>query len=93
MDVLYNPGGDVAATIGIALHQCSVANVLEYIVSQYPRVLMASMCIGRFNIILTASNRNNDDLNEFVNNNLKSIKGVTAIETFIHTKRLKFHIS
>jgi len=93
MDVLYTPGRDVSATIGIALHRCSVSNVMEYIVTQFPRVLMATFCIGRFNIILTASFRDNDALNEFVNVNLKSIKGVTSIETFIHTKRIKYHVS
>ena len=93
MDVLYTPGRDVSATIGIALHRCSVSNVMEYIVTQFPRVLMATFCIGRFNIILTASFRDNDALNEFVNVNLKSIKGITSIETFIHTKRIKYHVS
>lgn len=93
IDVLYYPGHDVSATIGIDLHQCSIDNVLEYIVSQFSCIQTASFCIGRFNIMLTASFRDNNALNEFVNISLKSIKGVSSVVTFMHTKRIKYHVS
>jgi len=56
-----------------------------------PAVYLASVSIGRFNIIISARFHNIDLLQKFVNTTLTEIKGVGAIATFLHTKPLKYH--
>jgi Lrp/AsnC family transcriptional regulator for asnA, asnC and gidA len=80
----------VWATMGLTIRYQSAHKVISAIVKN-PAVYLASVSLGRFNIIIAARFPNIDLLNEFIHIELLQITGVSAIEAFIHTKPLKYH--
>jgi len=81
---------EVWATMGLTIHHQFAHRVINTIIKN-PAVYLASVSIGRFNIVISARFHNIDLLSEFVNMELAKIKGVSSIETFLHTKPLKYH--
>ncbi len=93
IEVVPNPKSleyEVWATMGLVISHQFAQKVINAIIKN-PAVYLAAVSIGRFNIIISARFHNIDSLNEFVNVKLAEIKGVSAIETFLHTKPLKYH--
>jgi len=81
---------EVWATMGITISNRSGHEILDDIV-KHPEVYLASVSIGRFNLIIAARFHNIDFLNQFVTVELPSIAGVSYVETFLHNKPLKYH--
>jgi len=79
------------ATIGIVINNDAAQELLSELIENTD-VLVASSCLGRFNIIITARFPNIDSYNDFINVKLVSKKGVKYIESFPHTKLLKSYI-
>jgi len=93
MQVVPNPDllqYDVWATMGIVIAHESAHKVISEIIGN-PAVYLASVSIGRFNIVISARFHNVDLLTEFINSELAQIRGVTTVDTFLHTKVLKYH--
>lgn len=93
IEVVPNPDSmeyDVWATMGIIIANESAHKVINDIIKN-PGVYLASVSIGRFNIIISARFRDIDSLTQFANNELAQIKGVSAVDTFLHTRLLKYH--
>jgi len=78
------------ATVGITIHQQDAHKVIDSIV-KYPSVYLASVALGRFNLIIAARFHNTNLLNQFVMMDLPSIQGISSTETFVHNKPLKYH--
>ena len=83
-------GYEAWATIGITINQQSAHEVIDSII-KYPAVYLASVSLGRFNLIIAARFHNTDLLNQFVTMDLSSIPGISSTETFVHNKPLKYH--
>lgn len=81
---------EVWATMGITINKRLAYEVLDAIV-KYPEVYLASVAIGRFNLVIAARFHHIDFINEFVNVKLPAIEGVGYVETFLHNKPLKYH--
>jgi DNA-binding Lrp family transcriptional regulator len=81
---------EVWATMGITINNRLAHEVLDAIV-KYPEVYLASVAIGRFNLVIAARFHHIDFINQFVNIKLPAIKGVSYVETFLHNKPLKYH--
>lgn len=81
---------EVWATMGITINHQSAHEVLDAII-KYSAVYLASVSLGRFNLIIAARFHNIDLLNQFINMKLLTIKGVSSVETFLHNKPLKYH--
>lgn len=95
MIVIPNPDilqTEVWATIGIKTNRRSVDAILDDIIND-SSIYLASISVGRFNIILSALFVNIDSLNEFVNIYLPNIAGISSVETFLHNKPRKSHNS
>ncbi len=78
------------ATIGITINQQYAHKVIDSII-EYPAVYLASVSLGRFNLIIAARFHNTNLLNQFVTMGLPSIQGISSTETFLHNKPLKYH--
>ena len=78
------------ATMGITISQQDAHHVINSIV-KYPAVYLASVSLGRFNIVIAARFHNTNLLNQFVTGDLSSIPGISSIETYLHNKPLKYH--
>lgn len=78
------------ATMGISINHQFAHKVLDAII-KHPAVYLASVSLGRFNLIIAARFHNIDLLHQFVNMDLPAIEGVSSIETFLHNKPLKYH--
>jgi len=78
------------ATIGITINHQYAHKVIDSII-KYPAVYLASVSLGRFNIIIATRFSNTDLLNQFVTMELSSIQGISSTETFLHNKPLKYH--
>jgi len=78
------------ATIGITVNQQSAHKVIDSII-KYPAVYLASVSLGRFNLIIAARFHNTNLLNQFVMMDLPSIQGISSTQTFLHSKPLKYH--
>jgi len=78
------------ATMGITVNQQDTHKVIDAIL-KYPAVYLASISLGRFNIIIAARFHNTDMLNQFVTIDLSSIPGISSTETYLHNKPLKYH--
>lgn len=78
------------ATIGITINQQYAHKVIDSII-EYPAVYLASVSLGRFNLIIAARFHNANLLNQFVMMGLPSIQGISSTETFLHNKPLKYH--
>ena len=96
LDVKINPAfanHEFIATLGIIVKGRSAQSVLDEIMLDETYITNASLCIGRFNIMLNYSFHRYDMINEYINVKLYNIQGVNFIETFIHTKRHKYYVS
>lgn len=80
----------VWATMGITINNRSGHEVLDAIV-KHPEVYLASVSVGRFNLIIAARFHDIDFLDRFVTVELPAIDGVSYVETFLHNKPLKYH--
>ena len=78
------------ATIGITINNQYAHNVIDSII-KYPAVYLASVSLGRFNIVMACRFANTELLNQFVRVELPSIQGISSTETFLHNKPLKYH--
>lgn len=78
------------ATMGITINQQHAHKVIDSII-KYPDVYLASVALGRFNLIIAARFHNTNLLNQFVMTDLPSIQGISSTETFLHNKPLKYH--
>jgi len=80
---------EVWATIGLNIVEWSADDVINTLITN-PAVYLASACLGRFNIVISAHFKNTDSLNEFVQVELAETKGISAIEIFLHARPLKY---
>jgi DNA-binding Lrp family transcriptional regulator len=93
IEVVPNPvllEHEIWATMGLIINYQFAHNVINAIIKN-PAVYLASVSLGRFNIIISGRFHSVDSLNEFVKANLAEIRGVSAVETFIHTRPRKYH--
>ncbi len=81
---------EVWATIGLIINNQNAHKVIDTIL-QNPAVYLASVSLGRFNIVMSTRFNNIGLLNEFINMELAKTEGVVTAETFLHTKVLKYH--
>jgi len=81
---------EVWATMGINVNKRLAHEVLDAIV-KYPEVYLASVAIGRFNLVIAARFHHIDSINQFINIKLPAIEGISYVETFLHNKPLKYH--
>ena len=77
------------ATIGIDISEPYPHKIINSII-EHPSVSVASVALGRHNIILVARFRNTNLLDQFVTEFLASLPGINAVETFLHVRRLKY---
>lgn len=77
------------ATTGITINHQSPHKILDSII-EHPAVHLASVSLGRFNLIIATSFYNTDLLNQFVTVVLPSIPGISSVETYLHSRRLKY---
>jgi Lrp/AsnC family transcriptional regulator, regulator for asnA, asnC and gidA len=80
-------------TLGLCVSGRPSQLVLEDVMKEENYFDTASLCVGRFNIMLLGHFHSIESLNEMVNVKLRNIPGVSSIETFVHTKRLKYYTS
>lgn len=78
------------ATMGVVIGNKRAHKVINMILEN-PAVYMASVSLGRFNVLISARFEDIRQVNEFVNFDLGKIKGITSVETFLHTRVLKYH--
>jgi Lrp/AsnC family transcriptional regulator, regulator for asnA, asnC and gidA len=93
IEVAPNPailGYEVWATIGIGITQRSAHEVINTIIKN-PDVYLASTSIGRFNVVISTRFHNLELFTRFVNEELTKIPGVSSVESFLHTRPLKYH--
>lgn len=93
VEVVPNPEileDEAWATVGITINQQDAHKVIDSII-KYPAVYLASVSLGRFNLIIAARFHNTNLLNQFVMMDLPSIQGISSTETFLHNKPLKYH--
>lgn len=81
---------EVWGTMGITINNRPAHEVLDDMV-KYPEVYLASVSIGRFNLVIAARFHDINFLNHFVTIDLPAIDGVSYVETFLHNKPLKYH--
>jgi len=81
---------EIWATMGIVINQQSAHNIIDSII-KHPAVYLASVSLGRFNIIIAARFHNIDVLDQFVREQLTPMQGISAVETYLHNKPLKYH--
>jgi DNA-binding Lrp family transcriptional regulator len=96
LDVLINPGlvdYEFVVNLGIVVTGRSAQAVLDDIMLDDKYVVNASLCIGRFHIMLSCVFHRYELLVEYLNSSLYNIPGINSIETFIHTKRHKTYVS
>jgi DNA-binding Lrp family transcriptional regulator len=77
------------ATMGITISRESPHKIIDSIIEN-PSVYLASVSLGRFNLIIATRFRTTDLLNHFVTTTLPSIPGISSTETYFHVKRLKY---
>jgi len=78
------------ATIGIDISDSHPHTIINSILDN-PGVAVASVALGRHNIILVTRFRNTNLLDQFITVFLASLPGINAIETFLHVRRLKYY--
>lgn len=81
---------EVWATIGIVITQRSAHELIDIIIKN-PDVYLASTSIGRFNVVISTRFHNLELFTRFVNEELTKIPGINAVESFLHTRPLKYH--
>jgi Lrp/AsnC family transcriptional regulator, regulator for asnA, asnC and gidA len=95
-EVRVNPefrDSEMLVTVGIIVSGRTTSEVLDEVMAEDLYIDTASLSIGRFNIILGLHFHSIELLNRLVNVKLRNIPGIVSIETFIHTKRLKYYTS
>jgi Lrp/AsnC family transcriptional regulator, regulator for asnA, asnC and gidA len=80
---------EVWATLGINTNR-PAQDIIDEII-KIPAVYLASTSIGRFNLIISAKFPNLELFSQFVNVGLARVAGINQIESFLHTKPLKYH--
>ena len=93
MEVVPNPEVleyEAWATMGLTIQRRPAHEVIDAIIEN-PAVYLAAVSLGRFNAIISARFHNTDLLRRFVNEELPLIKGVNAVEVFLHSRPLKYH--
>ena len=91
--VVLNPqilGNEVWATMGIVINKRNANDVIDIILKN-SQIYLASVSLGRFNVVIAGHFQNLDLLNSYVTRELVSIDGVGSVETFVHNKPLKYH--
>lgn len=83
---------EMGAIIGIILNQCQDESIIDNIISLHNYIDTASFCIGRFNVMISARFQSTDEMNEYINEKLRSIKEIKSIECFPITKRHKYSL-
>ena len=78
------------ATMGIVINKRNAHEIID-IILENPQIYLASVSLGRFNVVIAGHFHDMDILNEFVTHELSSIEGISSIETFVHNKPLKWH--
>ena len=78
------------ATIGIDIFEPYPHKIINSII-EHPAVAVASVALGRHNIILVTRFQNTNLLDQFVTESLASLPGINAIETILHVRRLKYY--
>jgi len=81
---------EVWATIGITTRKKSPNNIINALIDN-PTVYMATVSIGRFNMILLVRFRHIDLLRRFVEIELPNTDGVSSTEAFLHSRIIKQH--
>jgi len=81
---------EVWATMGITIGNRPGHEILDDIV-KHPEVYLASVSIGRFNLLIAARFHGIDFLHRFVTIELPAIGGVSYVETCLYNKPLKYH--
>lgn len=85
---------EIVATIGLTVDQCSAQNVLEDIISlDSSAIIVASFCIGKYNLVITARFFDMASLNNYVHVKLPGINGFRSADVFPHIKVFKYRIS
>jgi Lrp/AsnC family transcriptional regulator, regulator for asnA, asnC and gidA len=93
IEVAPNPavlGYEVWATIGVGITGTTAHELIDDIIKN-PDVYLASTSIGRFNIVISARFHNIELFTRFVNDELTRIPGINYVESFLHTRPLKYH--
>ena len=93
IEVVLNPAlspYEVWPIMGINIEERSAHEVIDDLLKKQA-VYLASVSIGRFDIIIGARFHNMDLLTHFVNIELPAIKGVASVETFLAIRTLKYH--
>lgn len=93
IEAVPNPnllGFEVWATIGLSIARYSADEVINTII-QKPAVYLASISLGRFNVIIGARFYSLRSLNDFFYTELPQINGVRSAEIFLYTGPLKYH--
>lgn len=93
IEVAPNPavlGYEVWATIGVVITGATAQESIDIIIKN-PDVYLVSTSIGRFNIIISARFHNIELFTRFVNEELTRIPGINCVESFLHTRPLKYH--
>ena len=91
--VVLNPqilANQVWATMGIVISKRNAHEVIDIILNN-PQIYLASVSLGRYNVVIAGHFQNIDLLNGFVTHELVAIDGVGSVETFVHNKPLKYH--
>lgn len=80
---------EAQATIGITINNKPPHQILDAIL-EHPAVYLASVALGKFNLLVAVRFRSTKLLNEFTTSFLPSISGISYTETFLYSKRLKY---
>lgn len=78
------------ATMGILTNGRDAHRVIDSLV-KLPAIYLASVSLGKFNIVTAGHFANIDLLNRFVTEELPGIEGISSTETFVHNRPLKYH--
>jgi DNA-binding Lrp family transcriptional regulator len=92
-EVVPNPKifvNDVWATIGITVRKKSPNSVINAIIDN-PAIKMATVSVGRFNIILLVRVPHIDQLGQLIEEQILELDGISSIQTFLHSKIVKQH--
>lgn len=90
-EVMPNPKmhvNDIWATIGITTRKKSPNTLITTIIGN-PAIKMATVSVGRFNIILLVRFPHMEQLSRFVEIDLLQLEGISSVETFLHNRIVK----
>jgi len=93
LEVIVNPEivqYEVWATVALKTDGRYTHEVVDKVIEN-PAVHFASLSLGRFNIMLSARFHNVDLLAKFTSVDLPAIRGVTSVQSFIHSKPVKYY--